>query len=484
MTATDKSPTARRGPGIFARQVVLYLVLILLVAGLSGQLFFSTVRANLEGEVGDKLTSLARVASWDLDLERLRLIRPGADRSRMVLRLKLDLEKVREATDLLNVYVFRPDGTSLLDLDSTVTIGSVYTLPQLSDALRASLGRGASTYTIGAAATDGAIRMSAFAPLLDESGELAYIVGVDAGARELEILERTRSSLYWIIAGCAAVGLIAALIFARSITRPVRHIAAVAERLGAGDYSARATVSTRDEVEALSDAINRMAEQVRDRDTALKEMAASVAHEVRNPLNSIRLLLTLLAEDVAAGRTDATDETLRTLDYELTKLTRFTEEFLTWSRPASTVREPIDPADLVRSVVALSQPEASERGVKLSESVAPNLAPLAGDRQRLEQALLNLVLNAIQASGQDGQVTVRVEASSEAIDVLVVDSGPGVPTDVRQRLFEPFFTTRSDGTGLGLANAQRIAKDHGGRIELRDRAPGACFVLHLPLDVA
>ncbi len=144
--------------------------------------------------------------------------------------------------------------------------------------------------------------MSAFAPVTNSTRALTAIVGIDAGSAELEILERMRSRLYWIAAGCAALTLVAALIFARSITRPIRHIANIAERLGSGDYSARADVHTRDEVEVLATAVNHMAEQVRERDAALKEMAASVAHEVRNPLNSIKLLLALLAEDIAANR--------------------------------------------------------------------------------------------------------------------------------------------------------------------------------------
>ena len=109
---------------------------------------------------------------------------------------------------------------------------------------------------------------------MDSSGALAAIVGVDGGSAELETLERMRARLYWIAAACAGLAFIAALLFARSITLPVRHIADVAERLGTGDYSARADVHTRDELEVLASAVNRMAEQVRERDAALKEMAA------------------------------------------------------------------------------------------------------------------------------------------------------------------------------------------------------------------
>jgi HAMP domain-containing protein len=301
----------RRGASVFVRQVALYLVLILLVVGVAGRLFFNTARTHLEAEVGGKLESVARIATRHTPIERLALIRVGDDQSRMVLRLKQRLEEIREETGLLNLYVFRPDRTSLLDLDPTVAIGTVYDLPQLGGDGITSLRRMPSTHTLGHVTPSGAIRMSAFAAITDSAGTLAAIVGVDAGSAELEILERMRQRLYWIGAACAGLAFIAALLFARSITRPVRHIADVAERLGAGDYTARADVHTRDELEVLASAVNRMAEQVRQRDEALKEMAASVAHEVRNPLNSIKLLLALLAEDIDAGRQEARGETLQ-----------------------------------------------------------------------------------------------------------------------------------------------------------------------------
>lgn len=196
---------------------------------------------------------------------------------------------------------------------------------------------------------------------------------------------------------------------------------------------------------------------------------------MRNPLNSIKLLLALLAEDIAAGRQEVQGETLQTLEYEIGKLTRFTEEFLTWSRPASAVREMIDPAALVHAVVDLAQREARERGVELFVEATTALPSLAGDRQRLEQALLNLVINAIQASGNGGRVIVAATPSGqEGIDIVVVDSGPGVLPEHRERLFEPFFT---DIAALVDALVKRQARllgrqSHG----VSDRAWQPCWL--------
>ena len=478
--APGLTSAGRRGPSIFVKQVALYLVLILLVGGVTSQLFFTTARAHLEEEVGGKLETVARIATRHTPLERLELIRVGDDQSRMVLRLRQRLEEIQEATAVLNLYVFRPDLTCLLDLDSSVVIGTAYTLPHYTERLRATIAGGASAHTLGYETPSGDLRMSAFAPVVDSTGAVAAIVGVDAGAAELVIVERMRQRLYWITGACAAAALLAALGFARSIAGPVRHIADVARRLGQGDYAARASVRTRDEVEVLAVAVNRMAKQVRERDAALKEIAASVAHEIRNPLNSIKLLLTLLADDIAAGRTEGLQESLATLEYEIGKLNRFTDEFLTYSRPASRIRDPIDVDALAAGIVDMAAAEAREHAVEMRVESGRSSPAVSGDRQRLEQAMLNLVINAIQAAGRGGRVTVRAVAADDGVDLVVQDSGPGVPEEHLERLFEPFFTTKTDGTGLGLANAGKIAREHGGHIRADNTAAGARFTLHLP----
>ena len=219
---------------IFVKQVSVYLLLILLVIGVTARLFFSTARGHLEDEIGRRLEYVARIAARYTPVERLELIQPGDDRTRMVLRLEQKLGEIREATGVRALYVFRPDRTSLLNVDRTVPVGTRYVLPQLPAGQEARLDSGRSLHSLGYEAGGGELRMSAFAPVRDEKGALIAIVGVDAGTRELAIVERMRHRLYWISGVCGMVALLAALLFARSITGGIRHIVAVAERLGVG----------------------------------------------------------------------------------------------------------------------------------------------------------------------------------------------------------------------------------------------------------
>lgn len=465
---------------IFAKQLLLYLLLIALMAGVIGALLSSTARGHLEEEVGRKMEYVARIAAETVPLERLELIRDGDDGTRMVLRLKQRLDQIREATGAENLFVFRPTGTSLLDLDDEVRIGSPYELPQLTPALLAQLKQGESVHAAGYQQSQGETRLSAFAPVVDDSGELYAIVGVHPGTRELGVISRMRQQLLWITGIVAFIGLGLALVLARSITSPIREIAATAERLGRGEYGARARVRTSDEVGRLAESVNAMAEAVRSRDAALKEMAASVAHEIRNPLNSIKLLLSLLDEQLGAQRGADAGQTMRTLHYEIGKLNRLIEEFLTYARPLTLMGDEVQAARLVARVQEMAAAEAEDRGVSVTVEVAGDLPTLHVDGQRLEQGLLNIVMNGIQAAGEGGWVRIRAERVGDGVDLIVEDSGPGLSDEVAAAMFDPFYTTRADGTGLGLANARKIAEQHGGCI-LADNLPegGARVILRL-----
>lgn len=472
------------GRSIFAKQLLLYVLIILLISGVTSFLFFFTARQHLEDEIGKKLQYIARISARDTPFERLELIRTGDDQARMVLRLKEKLGQLQEATGVENIYVFRTDKVSLLDLRPGVRIGSTYPLPRFTPELIQQLEASRSVSTRGYRAGE-AIFISAYAPIHAPDGRLFAVVGVDAGAGELEIIERLRARLSWIIFASIALAGVLALFFARSISSPIRQMAQTAERLGRGDYGARAAAKSPDELGVLAQSINHMAEQVRKRDAALKEMAASVAHEIRNPLNSIKLLVALLGEELGNRQKTRIASTIETLHYEIGKLNRFIEDFLTYARPLTLMRDRVAAASLVASVLDVAAAEARENQIALEEELAAELADLSVDRLRLEQTLLNLVINAIQACGEGGVVTLRARSATgdDGMDFVIEDTGPGIPAEVLPQLFEPFFTTRAAGTGLGLANARKIAEDHGGHIRAENRpGGGARFTVHLPRE--
>jgi PAS domain S-box-containing protein len=228
----------------------------------------------------------------------------------------------------------------------------------------------------------------------------------------------------------------------------------------------------------------RKAHEQRLRETAalarLGEMAAVVAHEVRNPLAGIRGGVQLL------GSHDALDadgrELISDIVARIDSLNAVLSDLLVFARFREVQPAPVDLRLLVEDVAASMSLDPAMRGVALSVDLPPQ-AMVMGDVDQLRQVLMNLVLNAGQALDHDGYVRVTVEPAPDAITVVIADSGPGIAPELRERVFEPFFTTRHRGTGLGLATARRIVEAHGGTLSFGEPAagePGAVARMRLP----
>ncbi|TLM68902.1 MAG: sensor histidine kinase [Deltaproteobacteria bacterium] len=233
---------------------------------------------------------------------------------------------------------------------------------------------------------------------------------------------------------------------------------------------------------AQADQILEIEEQLRraDRLSTLGELSAGLAHEIRNPLGSIRGTAEILKDGVAAD--DPRHEFAEILIKEVDRLNRVLEDFLRFARQAPVERGIFDLNAVVREVLDLTRRQAERNDVAVVADFA-ELPGLPGDGGQIRQALLNLVLNALQAMPAGGQLTVTTRGGTETVEVAVADTGPGIPDGEEERIFKTFVTTRADGTGLGLPISQRIVASHGGQIRVAGTAGGgATFIVALPLQ--
>ena len=218
--------------------------------------------------------------------------------------------------------------------------------------------------------------------------------------------------------------------------------------------------------------------------SALGRLAASVAHEVGNPLGAIDIQLQLLQEDLAAIDNYVPDKTLRRLDIaraEMRRLEGIVQNFLRLSRPPALHLKQVDPNDLLNNVYQLVAPEARERGLCLHLDLGRALNLVDVDENQLGQCLLNLLINAFQALGDQGQIRLRSRGEDGDILIEVADDGPGIPPEDLERIFEFYYTTKDEGTGLGLSIAQRIVHQHAGTLSVESqRGEGTRLVIRLP----
>lgn len=215
---------------------------------------------------------------------------------------------------------------------------------------------------------------------------------------------------------------------------------------------------------------------------ALGHLAAGVAHEIRNPLSSIKGLARYFAE-----RTPADGEAHQlalVMAREADRLNRVVSELLELVRPAHLKYQSVDLNEVITHSLQLVSQDAASRTISLKFIAQPALCRIQADPDRLKQVLLNLYLNAIHAIGRDGVITVAVrECGDGRVKVSVADSGKGMTAEQLQAIFTPYFTTKADGTGLGLAVVQNIVEQHGGTIDAESTpGKGALFTLYLPVN--
>lgn len=228
----------------------------------------------------------------------------------------------------------------------------------------------------------------------------------------------------------------------------------------------------------LQDEMNRKEKLV-----ALGHLAAGVAHEIRNPLSSIKGLAKYFAERAPAG--GEAHELAQVMAKEADRLNRVVSELLELVKPAHLSLQPVDLNAVIAHSLQLISQDAQNRAIDLQFAPDSALPLIQADPDRLTQVLLNLYLNAIHAIGNQG--TIRVEASTSGTDrvkIAVVDSGKGIAPEQLAAIFTPYYTTKADGTGLGLAVVQNIIEQHGGTIQVDSPAgKGATFTLWLPVTL-
>ena len=358
--------------------------------------------------------------------------------------LRSILNEVADASDLANVRVYDAVGVAFLDIAG---LGHSATAPEALDPAGVTAALTGSTVHSEPFESGDEFLMAGYAPVRDAAGVPIAAVAVEADARFFEAVHRLRFAMVGsaLLSALVLVGL--GITFAR-VQASLQHAQAAMQQ-----------------AESLA---------------AMGRMAAGIAHEIRNPLGIIKATAARLKK-----RYDDTANPDERFDYisdEVERLNTILTGYLSFARDEPSVRTPLDLTLLLQRSLRLAAPELEGAGVRLEVSTPPECTVL-GDAQRLQQVVLNLVLNAAQAMQDGGTLLVQLEAADGTARLTFDDTGPGLPPGTRDRLFEPFVTTKEKGSGLGLAVAQRIVEEHRGRITLGD-APGGGARVEVALPLA
>jgi signal transduction histidine kinase len=312
-------------------------------------------------------------------------------------------------------------------------------------------------------------------------------------------VRRTRRVLLLIGLAGFFVGLAAASLLARRVTRPLQKLVAGTVRISQGDFGHRIEIASRDEIGELARSFNEMSGRLREarermeavhrrlvqaeKLASIGRLAATIAHEIRNPLTSVKLNIQKIQE---SERLDETEREHIVLSQEgIAQIEKFIKELLGFTRASELMRERFALETVLDGALKLLREPFQAKGIVLRKTVARDLPAVAVDGDKMRQVFLNVLRNASEAVEPGGEIRVVLSRSREGgrtrLLVRVGDDGCGIPEKDWENIFEPFFTTKSTGFGLGLANARKIVEQHGGAIKVvRKRGRGSCFLIALP----
>jgi signal transduction histidine kinase len=323
-----------------------------------------------------------------------------------------------------------------------------------------------------------------------------------------QLADNFRRRLFALL-GVFALGIAFILVIVRNATQPVERLAEGASRVAEGRFDVTVPVNREDEIGQLAAAFNNMTGRLRERQllearlaaaekrAEIGQLASGLAHEIKNPLNALSLGLDVLRRRHRPANDEAGDYTARieALRGEINRLAALINSFLTFGRPLQVTLRSSDLGAIVKSTISDLAETAERAGVAVTSDVPPALPPVDIDPSLVKSALWNLLQNAVQAMEQTGgalHVAVTREAPAgkggpPRLVVTVEDTGPGFEPEDLPRLFEPYYSRKEGGVGLGLAMVKRIVEEHGGRVTAENRTggpSGASFRLFFPVATA
>lgn len=294
------------------------------------------------------------------------------------------------------------------------------------------------------------------------------------------------------------LGIFLTIFLARRYTDPIHRLVDGVKKVSEGDLSVTFPVDSTDEIGELAVSFNEMVDQLRERESLEKrlyeaehlskvgQLASGIAHEIRNPLNYISLAIDHLKSEIIpiCGEKKAELETLTDkIKEEVRRVNYMVINFMNYGRPLKLRKALVSYPEMIAKALPLLQDKLAEQRIEVVMDLAPDLPPLMADRELLRNCLFNFITNAAQAMPDGGKMTLGAEydTSSETFQLTFSDQGEGIGTEDLQKIFQPYFTTKEAGIGLGLAITERIIREHGGEIRVESKiGKGTTFTVVLP----
>ncbi len=460
-------------------KILILVVGILIVSfgALSVPLFWYT-RGALESELNRRLLNMAETAGGQLNRDLLRNL--AREPALTGVRLALEQELAYFLKDgIEGIAVYSEEGVELARKSLVLT-----NQRQIAALLQTFTDQGNITRQVVSEIyrLPGGEYFKTAAIVIDIDDEPAPILAVWGGVEFMSEVDQLLGSLFWFVLIAIIVAVSLAIVFSRSLIRPVTKLSAYARAIQTNIHTDEMTVQRNDELGDLSRSLVEMHAEIRHNEQSMKRLLSGIAHDIKNPLGGIEIYTGLLEESLLK-QPDEQDlaehrSYLGKVTKELSHLKRIVLEYLDYARPQKSELQPLALEAVIADIHLLLQPELKQQGVdyKLTGS-----GVVTGDESKLRRVFLNLLKNSLEAVDDAGAINIHIENRPETVAVSVSDNGRGIPETDLDSIFDPYFTTHDKGYGLGLALVKNIVDEMSGTIIVDSQVgQGTKFTLNLP----
>jgi signal transduction histidine kinase len=285
-------------------------------------------------------------------------------------------------------------------------------------------------------------------------------LGMQESAIRLQRVEEF-ARLFWYVGGIGiAVTVILGWWLATMIVRPISKLAMVSTQIGKGNLQVQIPENLPGELHILTQSMDKMRDDLQIHQREKEEILAQIAHEIRNPLGGMELLINLTKEDIQSGKSEC--RYLDKIIIEIAGLKQLITAYLNFSRPAPANIERINLAETVNEVKELLSDKLNFRKVRID--IDGKLDSFYFDHKHLKQIFLNLITNSLESTQNGLNIHIQARENTEAWEIIYEDNGPGIPKDKMETIFKPFFTTKRNGTGLGLSVSKKLCRENGSEL--------------------
>jgi signal transduction histidine kinase len=449
--------------------IVTFSALTALLVIITSRVGYLSLREIYLDQLSDQTSLLTRLIAGDINPKYLSFLESGSEENLALSVYRKTIQSKAREMLLSNIFIFNNHFKILAQSAEESATGSSDPRLLLNRTEIQALEVGESTASLPFKGQDGEWYLWGFYRLDDN-----HWLGIQENAARLARVEAL-SGVFWMI-GIAGVLLTVLFgwVLARTISRPIDRLVNFSRLLGKGKFKTPLPEGIHGELVILATALDKMRHDLARHHKERETMLAQIAHEIRNPLGGIELLAGLVKEDLS--KSGIHSEYIQKILDEITRLKALITAYLSYSRPMPANPESVSVSELIQEIKEIIYPELQKKNISLF--YRGDQLNIRFDRQHLRQILLNLVSNSVEAINQLGTITVAAHQNEQKTIISVIDDGTGIAKDNLDTVFEPFFTTRGNGTGLGLAVCKKLCEENGAFISIgKQTAKGCTFVI-------